>query len=174
MNIGQTLTTVEKDHLKKKRIPLFNPGDVVKVHLRIREGEKERIQVFEGLVISRKGHGTNEMFKVRRIASGVGVERTFVLQSPMISDIKVVKRGDVNRAKLYYLRGKTGKHAKIKQLRRDKMLQIQAREQKEVEAEQVASAIAAAAEAASQAEKEKAAQAEQPPEAQPVEKAVEA
>ncbi len=171
MNIGQTLKIVEKEHLRKKRLPFFSPGDVVKVHLRIREGEKERIQVFEGVVIARKGHSTCEMFKVRRIASGVGVERTFVIHSPMISDIKVVKRGDVNRAKLYYLRGKTGKHAKIKQLRRDKMLQLQAREQKAVEEEQAASAVAAAAEAASQAEKEKAAQAEQ---AQTAEKATEA
>jgi len=155
MNIGATIKAVEKEYLKKQRIPRFDPGDVVKVYLKIKEGEKERIQVFEGVVIARKGVGTNETFKVRRIASGVGVERTFLLHSPMISEIKVVKRGEVARAKLYYLRGKTGKHAKIKQMRREKLLQIQASEQKAIEAEQAASALEAAAQAAAANQKGK-------------------
>lgn len=158
MNIGATLTSIEKDHLKKKRIPGFKQGDVIKVFLKIKEGEKERIQVFEGTVIGRKGTGTNETIKVRRIASNVGVERTFLLHSPMINEIKVVKRGEVARAKLYYLRGKTGKHAKIKQMRRDKLMQLQASEQKAVEAEQEASALEAAAQAKA-AEEAKAAEA---------------
>ena len=147
MNIGETIKNVEKVYLRKKRLPAFKPGDVIKVFSRIKEGEKERIQVFEGIVISRKGTHLREMIKVRRIASGVGVERTFNLHSPLISDVKIVKHGEVARAKLYYLRGKTGKHARIRQMRREKMLQLQAQEQSAMEAEQVASALAAAQEA---------------------------
>lgn len=147
MNIGETIKNVEKGYLRKKRLPAFKPGDVIKVFSRIKEGEKERIQVFEGIVISRKGTHLREMIKVRRIASGVGVERTFNLHSPLISDVKIVKHGEVARAKLYYLRGKTGKHARIRQMRREKMLQLQAQEQSAMEAEQVASALAAAQEA---------------------------
>lgn len=151
MNIGETIKNVEKEYMRKKRLPAFKPGDVIKVFSRIKEGEKERIQVFEGMVIGRKGTHLREMIKVRRIASGVGVERTFNLHSPMISDIKVVKHGEASRAKLYYLRGKTGKHARVRQMRREKMLQLQAQEQSAMEAEQVASALAAAQEAAAAA-----------------------
>jgi large subunit ribosomal protein L19 len=165
MNIGETLKAIEKEHLKKKRVPQFSPGDVIKVHLKIKEGEKERIQIFEGTVIARKGTSTNETFKVRRIASGVGVERTFMLHSPMINEIKVVKRGEVARAKLYYLRGKTGKHAKIKQMRREKLLQIQSTEKKAIDAEQEASALAAAAAAQEKANQESEQKAEAPAEA---------
>ncbi|MBN1596599.1 50S ribosomal protein L19 [candidate division FCPU426 bacterium] len=168
MNIGETCINVERAYLRKKRLVRFDPGDMVKVYLKIKEGEKERIQIFEGTVIGRKGNGINESFKVRRIASGVGVERTFLVHSPLINEVKVVKRGEVARAKLYYLRGKTGKHAKIKQMRREKMLQIQAAEQKELEALQAASALEAAAQAAAKkAEEQKAeeAKAEQTTEA---------
>ncbi|MCK5242928.1 50S ribosomal protein L19 [bacterium] len=153
--MGEIMKAIEKGHLNKKRIPQFGSGDVIKVHLKIKEGEKERIQIFEGTVIARKGTGTNETFKVRRISSGVGVERTFLLHSPLIKEIKVVKRGEVARAKLYYLRGKTGKHAKIKQMRREKLLQLQASEQKAIDAEQEASALEAAAQAQAKQESEK-------------------
>jgi large subunit ribosomal protein L19 len=148
MNKLEIIKSVEKGHLRKKRIATFSPGDVLKVHLKIKEGDKERIQIFEGMVIGRKGDGVRETFKVRRIASGVGVERTFNLHSPLIEDLQVVKRGDVSRAKLYYLRGKTGRHAKVKQMQREKLLQLQADEMKAIEAEQAASAVQAAAEAA--------------------------
>ncbi len=137
------LDSVEKEHLSHKRVPQFAPGDVVKVHLKIKEGEKERIQAFEGVVITRRGSGTRESFKVRRIASGVGVERTFMLHSPLIEKLQVVKHGQVARAKLYFLRGKTGKKAKIKLLQRDKLLQLQESERQAMEAEQAASALQA-------------------------------
>ncbi|MGD8440614.1 MAG: 50S ribosomal protein L19 [Holophagae bacterium] len=96
-------------------IPEFRPGDNVKVHVRLREGEKERIQIFEGLVIARKHGGVSETFTVRKISSGVGVERTFPLHSPSIAQIEVSRRGQVRRAKLYYIRGLRGKAARIKE-----------------------------------------------------------
>lgn len=99
------LKEFEKEQIKKD-IPEFKPGDEVKIHLRIQEGEKERIQAYEGTVISRKSGGLRETFTVRKISYGVGVERTFPLHSPMIAKIEVVKKGDVRRAKLYYLRKK--------------------------------------------------------------------
>ena len=95
----------EKEQMKKD-IPEFSPGDEVKVHLRIPEAEKERIQIYEGTVIARKSGGVRETFKVRKISYGVGVERTFPLHSPMIAKIEVTKKGDVRRAKLYYMRKK--------------------------------------------------------------------
>ena len=154
MNTGEVIKTVEKEYLKKKRIPYFRAGDVLRVNIKIKEGDKERIQYFEGVVIARKGDGIRETFKIRRIASGIGVERTFNLHSPMIESIKVIKHGEVSRAKLYYLRGKTGKQAKIKQIRREKLLQIQAAEQKLLEAEQAESALQAAKEAEDKAKAE--------------------
>ncbi len=156
MNKSQLLKTVEQDHFRKDRIPRFDVGDVIKVSLKIKEGEKERLQAFEGVVIARSGAAINEMVKVRRIASGVGVERTLLINSPLIQAIKVVKRSDVSRAKLYYLRGKTGKQAKLKQMGRDKLLQIQAAEAKAMEEEQAESARLAATEAAAKAAEEKA------------------
>lgn len=93
----------------------FNPGDVVRVFVKVFEGDKERIQPFEGVVISKRGAGMSEMFTVRRLSYGVGIERTFPLHTPVIQKIKVVKKGKVRRAKLYYLRGKIGKHAKIEE-----------------------------------------------------------
>lgn len=100
---------------QKKEIPPFDIGDTVKVHLKVVEGDKERIQVFEGIVIGRKGGGSRETFTVRKVSYGVGVERILPLHSPMIDKIEVVKKGSVRRAKLYYLREKKGKAARLKE-----------------------------------------------------------
>ena len=98
-------------------IPDFAPGDTVKVHVRVVEGNRERIQIFQGVVIGRRGSGLRESFKVRKVSFGVGVERTFPLHSPIIAKIEPVTRGDVRRAKLYYLRDRVGKAAKVKEKR---------------------------------------------------------
>jgi large subunit ribosomal protein L19 len=98
-------------------IPAFGSGDTLKVHVRVVEGNRERVQVFQGAVIRRQGSGVRETFTVRKISFGVGVERTFPVHSPIISKIEVVTMGDVRRAKLYYLRGLSGKAAKIKEKR---------------------------------------------------------
>ena len=113
MNIIEAL---EKEQLRSD-IPEFRPGDTVRVDAKIVEGTRERIQVFEGVVIGRQGSGVREMFRVRRISYGIGVERTFLVHSPRIDKIEVVRRGVVRRAKLYYLRGLTGKAARIKERR---------------------------------------------------------
>ena len=113
MNI---IDALEKEQLRSD-IPEFRPGDTVRVHAKIVEGTRERIQVFEGVVIGRQGSGVREMFRVRRISYGIGVERTFLVHSPRIEKIEVVRRGVVRRAKLYYLRGLTGKAARIKERR---------------------------------------------------------
>ena len=107
---------VEAAHMKKDRAG-FAPGDQVRVHVKVIEGEKERLQMFEGTVIRRRGEGARASFTVRRISYGVGVERTFPVHSPVIAKIEVVTRGDVRRAKLYYLRDRIGKAAKIKEKR---------------------------------------------------------
>ena len=98
-------------------IPAFGPGDTLKVHVRVVEGAKERIQLFQGAVIARQGAGVRETFTVRKVSYGVGVERTFPLHTPTVAKIEVVTRGDVRRAKLYYLRDRVGKAAKIKERR---------------------------------------------------------
>jgi large subunit ribosomal protein L19 len=98
-------------------IPDFRPGDTLKVHVRVVEGNRERIQLFEGVVIARQGSGVRETFTVRKVSFGVGVERTFPVHSPIVSEIENVRRGDVRRAKLYYLRDRAGKRAKIKEKR---------------------------------------------------------
>jgi large subunit ribosomal protein L19 len=98
-------------------IPDFAPGDEVKVHVRVVEGNKERVQIFQGNVIGRQGGGLQETYTVRKLSYGVGVERTFPLHTPTVTKIEVVKRGDVRRAKLYYLRGRTGKAAKVREKR---------------------------------------------------------
>ena len=98
-------------------IPAFRPGDSVKVHVKVVEGNRSRIQVFAGVVISRTGDGVRQSFTVRKVSFGVGVERTFPVHSPIIDKIEVERRGDVRRAKLYYLRGLRGKAAKIKEKR---------------------------------------------------------
>ncbi|HPB46074.1 MAG: 50S ribosomal protein L19 [Microthrixaceae bacterium] len=98
-------------------VPDFAPGDTLKVHVRVVEGTRERVQVFQGAVIRRQGGGINETFTVRKVSFGVGVERTFPVHSPTIAKIEVFTRGDVRRAKLYYLRDRVGKAAKIKEKR---------------------------------------------------------
>lgn len=108
------IRAIEQQHIKED-IPEFNVGDTVKVHCRIKEGNRERIQVFQGDVIRRHGASNRETFTVRKISFSVGVERTFPVHSPKIDKIEVIRRGDVSRAKLYYLRDKVGKAAKIKE-----------------------------------------------------------
>ena len=98
----------------KSDIPAFNVGDTVKVHVKIKEGNRERIQIFEGFVLKRQNGGIGETFTVRRIASGVGVEKTFPIHSPLVEKIEVVRRGKVRIARLHYMRQRTGKSAKIK------------------------------------------------------------
>ena len=107
---------VERSYLRAD-LPEFRPGDTVRVHVRVVEGDRERIQVFEGIVIRRRGSQLSETFTVRKVSFGVGVERTFPIHSPMIGKIEVVTRGDVRRAKLYYLRSRVGKKAKVKEKR---------------------------------------------------------
>ena len=99
----------------REDVPTFRPGDTLRVHVRVVEGNRERIQVFQGAVIRRQGSGLQETFTVRKLSFGVGVERTFPVHSPVIAKIEVVTLGDVRRAKLYYLRDRTGKAAKIKE-----------------------------------------------------------
>jgi large subunit ribosomal protein L19 len=100
----------------KAEVPVFHVGDTVRVHGRIKEGNRERIQVFEGIVIKRQGGGNRETFTVRKSSSGIGVEKTWPLHSPNVVNIEVVRRGKVRRAKLYYLRDRVGKAAKVKEL----------------------------------------------------------
>ncbi|MBI2154819.1 MAG: 50S ribosomal protein L19 [Candidatus Rokubacteria bacterium] len=107
---------VEASQLKKNRGD-FAPGDTVKVQVKVVEGEKERIQAFEGVVIRKRGEGARASFTVRRISYGIGVERTFPLHSPMIDRVQVLRRGDVRRSKLYYLRSLSGKAARLKEKR---------------------------------------------------------
>jgi len=114
------ISKVEREFIRDD-IPDFKPGDTVKVHIKIVEGGKTRIQAFQGIVISRHGSKVNEMFTVRKIgAGGVGVERTFPVNAPVIDKIDIVRRGKVRRAKLYYLRSKIGKAAKVRELRTEK------------------------------------------------------
>jgi large subunit ribosomal protein L19 len=108
--------TIDRDSLRDD-IPEFRPGDTVKVHVRVVEGNRERVQVFQGAVMRRQGGGVQETFTVRKVSFGVGVERTFPVHSPTIAKIEVVTLGDVRRAKLYYLRERHGKAAKIKERR---------------------------------------------------------
>lgn len=108
------IKAIENEQLKEK-IVSFNVGDTIKVHYRIKEGTRERVQIFEGTVIKRQGGSNRETFTVRRISYGVGVERTFPLHSPKIEKIEVTRRGKVRRSRLFYLRERTGKAAKVKE-----------------------------------------------------------
>jgi len=112
------LLDLEKPSLKSD-VPAFAPGDTVRVHVKVREGEKERIQMFAGVVIARRGGGARETFTVRKISGGIGVERVFPLHSPIIDRIEVERRGAVRRAKLYYLRERKGKAARIDERQTD-------------------------------------------------------
>jgi large subunit ribosomal protein L19 len=117
MNI---IEQIEQDQVAKlsedgKKVPVFSPGDTLRVHVKVVEGTRERIQAFEGVCIARRNRGLNSSFTVRKISYGEGVERVFQTHSPSIADIKVKRRGDVRRAKLYYLRERSGKSARIKE-----------------------------------------------------------
>jgi large subunit ribosomal protein L19 len=107
---------IENEQLRD--VPEFETGDTVRVNVRVREGDKERTQAFEGICIAKKGGGASETFTVRKVSAGIGVERVFPLHSPMIESIKVVRRGHVRRAKLYYLRARKGKAARIRERQR--------------------------------------------------------
>jgi large subunit ribosomal protein L19 len=107
------ISDITQEYLRDD-VPAFGVGDTLKVHIKIKEGQRERIQIFEGFVLKKQNGGVSETFTVRRISSGIGVEKTFPLHSPKIDRIEVVKRGDVRRAKLNYMRQRTGKSAKIK------------------------------------------------------------
>lgn len=115
--MNEIIKNIEAEQLKKD-VPQFNVGDTVRVHALIKEGNRERIQIFEGVVIKRRGGGISETFTVRKISYGVGVERTFPVHTPKIAKIEVVRYGKVRRAKLYYLRELRGKAARIKEIRR--------------------------------------------------------
>jgi large subunit ribosomal protein L19 len=116
--MSKVIETLERAQLRDD-IPQFKAGDTVRVHFRVIEGQRQRIQVFEGIVLKRQGAGARETFTVRKQSFGIGVERTFPLHTPKIEKIEVAAIGDVNRAKLYYLRGKVGKKARIRELRQD-------------------------------------------------------
>jgi len=112
----ERVTAVERTHLRAS-MPAFRPGDTVRVHIKVAEGGRDRLQAFEGVVIGRRGGGIREAFTVRRISHGIGVERTFPLHSPRVEKIEILRSGRVRRAKLYYLREKVGKETRIKEKR---------------------------------------------------------
>jgi large subunit ribosomal protein L19 len=116
--MSKVIESLERAQLRSD-LPQFKAGDTVRVHFRVIEGQRRRIQVFEGIVLKRQGAGARETFTVRKQSFGVGVERTFPLHSPKIDKIEVTAIGDVNRAKLYYLRGKVGRKARVRELRQD-------------------------------------------------------
>ncbi len=113
--MANIIEQLEQERLQDKKVPEFNPGDTVVVSVKVVEGKRERLQAFEGVVIAKRNRGWNSSFTVRKISHGEGVERVFLLFSPLVEDITVKRRGDVRRAKLYYLRGLTGKKARIKE-----------------------------------------------------------
>lgn len=113
--MNEIIREIESEQVKEA-VPEFNVGDTVKVYGRIKEGNRERIQIFEGTVLKRQGTSSRETFTVRKLSNGVGVEKTWPLHSPNVEKIEVVRRGKVRRAKLYYLRGRVGKRAKVKEL----------------------------------------------------------
>ena len=115
--MNQLVRELERESMKKE-IPDFRPGDTVRVAVRIVEGDKERIQNFEGVLIARSGEGMSEIFTVRRVSFGVGMERTFMLHSPRVESIRIIRHGRVRRAKLYYLRDLSGRKARIAETRR--------------------------------------------------------
>lgn len=121
------IAQIEKGYMKEN-LPVFKPGDTVKVHVKIKEGDKERIQVFQGTVIGRRGSGINETFTVRKVSAGIGVERIFPIHSPNVSKIERTRQGKVHQAKLYYLRELTGKSARITEKLEDKTVENGAEE----------------------------------------------
>jgi large subunit ribosomal protein L19 len=145
--MSKTIELLEQRQLRKDR-PRFKAGDTVRVHFQVIEGQRRRIQVFEGIVIKRQGAGVRETFTVRKQSFGVGVERTFPLHSPKIERIEVTQIGDVNRAKLYYLREKVGKKARVRAVqRRDKLSSLDGAEETADELDETDEPVAQAAEA---------------------------
>jgi large subunit ribosomal protein L19 len=128
--MSKVIESLERAQLRD--IPRFKAGDTVRVHFKVIEGQRQRIQVFEGIVLKRQGAGARETFTVRKQSFGVGVERTFPLHSPKIDKIEVTAIGDVNRAKLYYLRGKVGRKARVRELRQDSSKAARSRREAEV------------------------------------------
>lgn len=110
------LRQIESEQLRND-VPNFGPGDTVRVHVKVVEGERERIQVYEGIVIKRNGGAINELFTVRKVSQGIGVERTFLVNSPKIAKVEVIRRGKVRRARLFYLRDRVGKAARVREKR---------------------------------------------------------
>ena len=126
--MSKVIESIERAQVRAD-IPKFKAGDTVRVHFKVIEGQRARIQVFEGIVLKRQGAGARETFTVRKQSFGVGVERTFPLHSPKIERIEVAAIGDVNRAKLYYLRGKVGKKARVRELRQDRSTRAPAKQE---------------------------------------------
>jgi large subunit ribosomal protein L19 len=162
--MSQIIESLEKAQLR--RVPAFQPGDRVRVHFQVVEGSRRRTQVFEGVVLRRQGNGARETFTVRKLSFGVGVERTFPLHSPKIEKIEVAARGAVRRAKLYYLRGRVGRAARVRERRFDPAAAAELQAQEAALAEQEAAPILAGeeleAEEIAPAEAEELAQAEEP------------
>lgn len=115
MHMLDIIKAIEAEQIRTD-LPSFNVGDTIKVHVKVKEGTRERIQVFEGVVLKKQNGGIRETFTVRRLSSGIGVERTFPMSSPIIDKIEIVRKGKVRRAKLFYLRSRVGKAAKVKEL----------------------------------------------------------
>jgi large subunit ribosomal protein L19 len=113
--MSKLIQQIEAQQMEGKKIPEFNPGDTVIVNVKVKEGTNERIQAFEGVIIAKRNRGLNSAFTVRKISHGEGVERVFLTYSPVLASIEVIRRGDVRRSKLYYLRGLTGRAARIKE-----------------------------------------------------------
>jgi large subunit ribosomal protein L19 len=131
--MSKVIESIERAQIRAD-LPQFKAGDTVRVHFKVIEGQRARIQVFEGIVLKRQGAGARETFTVRKQSFGIGVERTFPLHSPKIEKIEVAAIGDVNRAKLYYLRGKVGKKARVRELRQDGARGARAAEKQQQEA----------------------------------------
>jgi len=163
------IESIEQRQLRKD-LPRFKAGDTVRVHFQVIEGQRRRVQVFEGIVIKRQGSGARETFTVRKQSFGVGVERTFPVHSPKIEKIEVAAIGDVNRAKLYYLREKIGKKARVRELRQTPAQVAAARELQEQQAALIRADAEAAEAAAAEAAAAEAA-AEEAPEPEPVDEA---
>jgi large subunit ribosomal protein L19 len=145
----KSIDAVHKDALRHD-LPPFRAGDTVRVHVRIREGDKERVQIFEGVVIQRRGGGAGETFTVRKVSSGVGVERIFPVQSPSVTKLEILRRGHVRRARLFYLRKLSGKKARLRSKVRD-IAALMAPSEEAIAAEAKAAAEAAEAKAAAEA-----------------------
>ena len=151
------LVDVVERETRRRDLPPFRPGDTVRVHVRIREGDKERIQVFEGVVIRRRGGGSSATFTVRKVSYGVGVERIFPVQSPIVQKVEIRSRGHVRRSRLYYLRELRGKKARLRSKVRD-LSGLISEEQADLQAGTADAALAAGAEAAPPAPEEEGAE----------------